>query len=45
MNQKDNPPEPSPLEKEYESDKEAFKEKYGVEPGSPPPDTQDPHKN
>ena len=45
MNQKDNPPEPSPLEKEYQDDKEGFQEKWGVDPNEPPPETQDPHRN
>lgn len=46
MNQKDSPPEPSPIEKEWqESDKEDFKEKWGVDPNQPPPPSQDPHRN
>ena len=47
MTQKDNPPEPepTPIEKEWEGDKEAFKEKWGVEPGAPPPERKGPQDN
>lgn len=41
---KDKSPSPKPgLKKEYQQDEDAFKKKYDVDKGSPPPETNDPH--